>query len=298
MRAAGDYRCGRAWLDRQYDARGSVADAELYLERRRTWSRHVRRRLQFGGDLHYGPGPRERLDLFTPATPSPWPIVIYVHGGYWRANDKQDSSFVAASLVPLGIAVAVVDYPLMPGPTMDSVVGSVRTAAAWLHACAAGLGLDASRLFVVGHSSGGHLGAMIAADGWQTEYGVPADIVKGACLISGLYDLEPLRHTRVNEWVRLTARSARRNSPQFHLPRPNGRVVVVVGGRETDEFRRQSRAYADACVHAGMNADLMELRGRNHFETPEGLHRSQSLVARVVAATVARAGARVIKASG
>ncbi len=164
MRAAGDYRCGRAWLDRQYDARGSVADAELYLERRRTWSRHIRRRLQFGGDLHFGPGPRERLDLFTPATPSPWPIVIYVHGGYWRANDKQDSSFVAASLVPLGIAVAVVDYPLMPGPTMDSVVGSVRTAAAWLHACAAGLGLDASRLFVVGHSSGGHLGAMIAAE--------------------------------------------------------------------------------------------------------------------------------------
>ena len=87
------------------------------------------------------------------------------------------------------------------------------------------------------------LGAMIAADGWQTEYGVPADIVKGACLISGLYDLEPLRHTRVNEWVRLTARSARRNSPQFHLPRPNGRVVVVVGGRETDEFFAGNRAH-------------------------------------------------------
>jgi arylformamidase len=241
-------------------------------------------------NLRYGTEERHTLDLFLPVSRQPPPVVVYLHGGYWRANSKEDSSFVAAGFHDSGIGVAVLEYPLLPAVTMDQLVTDVRSGTAWVIRNAASLGIDRNRMYVAGHSSGAHLAAMLLAPGWQSAYGLPTDTIRGGCLLSGLFDLEPLMHTTVNEWARLDFEAALRNSPIRHPPsRLEGGVVVAYGSHETDEFRRQSQAYGEACVAAGVRTIFVELAGRNHYETAEELYRPKSVVVREVIAMSRRA---------
>jgi arylformamidase len=252
----------RAALDAQYDNRAKVKNAMDWIGRYGAESARVRAELPMRFDVAYGPHHAERLDVFPAAGPAPAPVHVFVHGGYWHRLDKADFSFVARGLRPAGAATVVIDYGLIPSVDMDTLVGQCRAAVAWVHEHAADFGGDAARIFVSGHSAGGHLTAMLLATDWSA-LGQPADVVKGGCAISGLYDLEPIRLCYLNDVLGLTPESARRNSPvTLPAPRP-GSLLLAVGGEEGPEYHRQTDDLAAAWRVAP--ADVMDMPAHDHF---------------------------------
>ena len=212
-------------------------------------------------DVPFGDRPGERLDIWPGSGASP--ILLFIHGGYWRAFDKKMFRFVAQLFVEAGACVVLNNYDLCPDVSMDEITRQNRAALAWIYKNAASIGGDPGRMHVTGHSAGGHLTAMLLATGWE-EFGLPADPVKGAVPLSGLFDLEPLRLSYLNADLRMDEAESRRNSPLHHLPKWMPPTVVVVGGGETDEFRRQSRLYTDACRAAGFPVSYLEVGDLDH----------------------------------
>jgi arylformamidase len=255
----------QAALDREYNNSGKVANSAEYLARYRAESRLTRDALPARLDLRYGPNPGETLDVFLPEGAGPWPVHVFVHGGYWRALDKQDFSFVARALQPAGVLVAVINYALLPAVDMDELVRQVRASVAWLHRNAAALGGDPARLTVSGHSAGGHLVAMLMSTDWGLFAGLPADVVKAGCGISGLYDLEPMRLCFLNETLGLTMETARRNSPVHLVPEAAGPLLLPVGEREGAEYHRQTETLAAAWCRRGLTVEVMDMGGHDHF---------------------------------
>jgi len=215
-------------------------------------------------DLSYGQTPLQALDLFLPAS-KPVPAIMFFHGGYWRAGSKETRRFAAAPWLERGIAWVPVGYRLAPDVTMDDIVADARAAVAWFHTNAARLGCDPDRIHVAGNSAGGHLAGMLAADGWQDAMDLPSDVVKSVVGVSGLYDLTPLRRTFVNDWLSLDADAATRNSPIHAPPRAGLPILLSWGGRESDEFKRQSRDYAEVCRSGGADVSLLEREDADHF---------------------------------
>jgi arylformamidase len=255
----------REALDREYDNRGKVPGYQEYLERYTRLSAETRETMPARLDLRYGPAPGETLDLFLPAGGGPAPVHVFIHGGYWRALDKADFSFVARGLQPAGVLVAVINYALIPSVDMDELVRQVRASAAWLHRNAAAFGGDPDRITVSGHSAGGHLVAMLMATDWGAFAGLPQDVVKAGCGISGLYDLEPIRLSYLNDTLGLTVEAARRNSPVHLVPERAGPLLLPVGAREGDEYHRQSETMAAAWRRRGHAAEILDLAGHDHF---------------------------------
>lgn len=186
---------------------------------------------------------------------------MFIHGGYWRALCKEDSVFMAENFTSLGIAVAALDYSLAPAAHLSVMVAQCRRAVAWLGHNSRSLGVDAGRMVVAGSSAGAHLAAMVLND---TSLAAAKPL--GGLLVSGLFDLEPLRHTLPNSWLKLSAEQAQALSPQHQLPAPGCALQVVVAEHDTDEFKRQSRDYAQACLAAGRPTVFYELARRNHFD--------------------------------
>lgn len=250
----------QASLDREYDARATVPDYEAEAARYRDTSAAARAALRMVPDLVFDPRSGCALDLF-PGAPG-GPVFLWIHGGYWRALSKADNHCVAPGLVQgAGAHVAVMDYTLVPHADLDEIVRQVRAACAFVAAHASGWGADPARLFVGGSSAGGHLAGMLLAEGWHER-------VQGAVLLSGLFDLEPVRASNVNDWMRMDAAMAARNSPIRLIPRhrPAPRVLASYGGSETREFKRQTRDYAAAWCAAGHEATVLPQEGRNHFD--------------------------------
>lgn len=257
----------RAERDRQYNARATVADFDACMREYSQRSLQVRQNHVGIFDLYYGPGRDQRLDLYpVTAARQPAPLFVFIHGGYWRALSKTDSSMMVPAMTQAGIAVATLEYTLLPESTLFETVREVRSAIAWLYHHAAAFGVDPERIVVSGSSAGGHLAGMVAADGWQDQYRLPPDVVKGMVGLSGLYDLRPLCGTHINEWLQLHPEQAQRLSPLFHLPPPSFPVVMTVGGKETDGFKNQTRAYYEACLGARANAHLVSAPHCNHFD--------------------------------
>ncbi|MDH1264273.1 alpha/beta hydrolase [Pseudomonas sp. GD03944] len=168
-------------------------------------------------------------------------MLLFIHGGYWRALSKADSAFMAPALTAAGACVVVLEYDLAPAVTLDHFVDQCRGALAWIHSNVATFGGDPRRLFVSGSSAGGHLAGMLLADNWRADYDVPDNVLRGALLFSGLFDLHPLLQTYINTWMKLDTEAVRRNSPLLHLPRSAGELVVSYGALESAEFVRQSQ---------------------------------------------------------
>jgi arylformamidase len=218
------------------------------------------RRIQ---DLAYGSRAREKLDIF-PAEDAPSPVGIFIHGGYWRGGHKDEYSFVASGLVPAGITTVVLGYDLCPTVTLDQLVDQVRRGILWVHRNIEDYGGDPSRLFLSGNSAGAHLAAMALAHDWSKEQ-APEDLIAGAFLISGVYELEPVLGITVNEEIQLKPEMVDRNSPMRHPPRTKAPVMVAVGGNEPSEWIRQSRDYAALCERSGNPVGYMEVEGHHHF---------------------------------
>lgn len=218
---------GDAEINRQFMPRLAVPDHEAWLAEDARLGETARNTLTCHLDLAYGDTPLQKLDVF-PAARGPAPTLIFFHGGYWRALDKSNYRFIALSLVPAGIATVLVNYDLCPAATLDDIVRQTCRSIAWLHRNGEAHGCDPRRLHLSGNSAGAHLAAMALAHDWTAD-GLPADLIKGACCITGIYDVEPVLRIDANADIRLTPEMVGRNSPLFLPPRTRAPVIVAVG---------------------------------------------------------------------
>lgn len=256
-------------LDRQYSPSTLAPDAAALIAGWTTRSAATRIRLGGRTGLRYGPGPRMTLDLYR-AEPGR-PLLVFVHGGFWQELSKDDVTFLAEGAVAAGTGYAALGYDLAPDSDLDQIVASVRAGLWWLVSHAPELGVDPARIHLCGHSAGAHLVAMALLAGWPPDDRLPADVFAGAVLVSGVYDLEPIRHTYVNRPLGLDGPAAARNSPVLALPDRLPPLVLACGEVETDEFHRQQRDFAKAAMARGGPVTELLIPGRNHFDILDDL---------------------------
>ncbi len=259
-----------AWFDSMYNNRALVPDHAAHFAQWAQTSADARASLKCTLDIAYGDGPNETLDIF-PAKQANAPVVVFIHGGYWRSLDKSDHSFVAPALHEMGACVVVVNYALCPGTpeapvTIPDIAQQMVKALAWTWHHIAQHGGDPKNVTVAGHSAGGHLAAMLLACNWkQVDKSIPAHWIQKALSVSGLYDLTPLRKTPfLQDSLKLTAKHARMASPAL-WPRPKkGVLYTVAGGDESAEFLRHNRL-----IHQTWGPKTVpvceDLSGLNHF---------------------------------
>ena len=269
-------------IEHQFNPRVTVPEHGDYRARRARAAADARRRLRAVYDVAYGPGPLERLDIF-PGDRSAAPVQVYFHGGYWRAGDKDEFSHFAEPVVAAGGVLVLVNYDLCPAVTVDQIVAESRRALAWLYRNIAEHGGDLARLHISGSSAGGQLAALALAHDWAAD-GLPADLVKGAMVITGVHGLEPVLHISVNREVRLAPDAVRRLSPIHHPPARPTPVVVAVGAAESEAWIQQSKDYAALCRAAGSPTEYLEVPGANHFSVTESLGERDSALVRAMLA--------------
>jgi len=263
-----------AWLETQYNNRARVPDHPAVLERWAQASALARRESQPLLDVAYGSGAGETLDIFLPSRPVAGgaPVLVFIHGGYWRGLDKADHSFVAPAFNAQGVLVVVPNYALCPAVTVEHIALQMASMLAWVWRNVARHGGDPSRIALAGHSAGGHLATMLLTCRWkEVAPDLPPQPAAGALSISGLYDLEPLRHTPFLQGdLKLTPSSVARLSPAF-FARPKGpKLYATVGLDESDEFLRQNRLIRD--VWGPTAVPVCEtIAGANHFTVLNGL---------------------------
>jgi arylformamidase len=281
------HRLDRAELDRQFSPSRLVPDLAPYLQEYARLSAAARQAHRMR-TLNYGDQPEEVLDFFAadpPAAgppkdsqpadgrpadgPGRVPVQVFVHGGNWQALSQADSGFPAPAFLAAGSAFAAVNYGLAPGHSLDQMVAMVRRAVRWLYTHAGELGIDPERIHLSGSSAGAHLVAMALVDDPDAAEGGVANLVAGAALLSGIYDLEPVRHSYVNDALRLDQAAARRNSPLRHRlnTRTGAPLVIARGGIETDEYIRQHTAMVAAMRRRMPVVDIVRAE-RDHFDLP------------------------------
>ena len=252
-------------FERQYNPRVAVPDHQAKIDSRAAASAAARSRLNGVFDVRYGPGPKETLDIFRPtAAGGKAPVHIYFHGGYWRAQDKADVTFMAEPLVAAGAVVVIANYDLCPDVRVSDIVLEAVRAIAWTYLNIGQYGGDPDGIYISGNSAGGHLCAMALAHDWTAD-DLPADVVKGAVLLTGVYDPEPVLGISVNDLIRLTPDQVDDVSPMKNPPLRALPLAILVGAAETEEWIRQSRDYSALCRGRGIDHDYQELPGEDHF---------------------------------
>jgi arylformamidase len=196
--------------------------------------------------------------------------LVYIHGGYWRSGSKEDNCNFVPTFTKRGAAVVLVEYDLCPRVTVSDIVRQTRAAIGWTYRNIANYGADPSKVFVSGHSAGGHLTAMALAHDWEKE-GLPRDLIKGAVATSGVYDLDVVPRVSVREQVRMTPEIARLNSPFLNPPRVKCPVIVAVGGAEPKGWQQMSEDYFEFCKRSGINVEYLVEPDANHYTMSERL---------------------------
>ncbi|XP_053903021.1 kynurenine formamidase isoform X2 [Malaclemys terrapin pileata] len=237
----------------------------------------------------YGGNDGEKLDIYLPTDPSgAFPLVLYIHGGYWQFLSKEVSGFIAPPLVTQGIAVVAVGYDVAPKGHLDVMVAQVRRSVAFIVQQYSKI----SGVYLCGHSAGAHLAAMVLSTDWE-EYGVTPDI-KGAFLVSGVYDLEPIMHTSVNNRLHMSREVAWRNSPILGVTaatpaRKACEVLIAVAQHDSPEFHRQSQEYFQALRSAGWRVSLLDIADTDHFDVIEKLSQRGYILTQVILNMISRA---------
>ncbi|MBL8337420.1 MAG: alpha/beta hydrolase [Rhodoferax sp.] len=265
-----------AWYDAQYNNTARVSDSAMLVEGWKERSAQARAALQGHLDVAYGEEPGDRLDIFPAANPNA-PVFVFIHGGYWRALDKADQSFIAAPFVKAGACVVVPNYDLCPGApdrvvTVPLIVLQMVRALSWVWRNIAQYGGNPSRITVAGHSAGGHLATMMLSCNWQShDKELPVDLVRNALSISGLYELESIMRTPFLQSVlQLNPAQVRKASPAWHVRPRSGRLTAVVGGAESFEFQRQNKLIQTSWG-SGVVAVCEVLPELNHFTILDAL---------------------------
>ncbi len=259
-------------LDDAYDQTVYAPNQKLLALRRAAASKATLARLGEPMRVAYGPTEIERLDIYKTARPNA-PVNVYIHGGAWRNGQAKDFAFPAEVFINAGAHFVVVDFVQITetGGDLMPMVGQVRSALAWVYKNAASFGGDADRIYITGHSSGAHLSGCTLVTDWQKNFDLPANIIKGGLLISGMYDLKPVRLSKRSEYVKFTDEIEQALSSQRHLDKLNAPIIVAYGTQETPEFQRQGREFAAAVKAAGKPVELIVGEGFNHFEMQETL---------------------------
>ena len=268
-------------LDDAYDQSKYAANLQQIVKRYATNSEAVRKRLGKPVRLAYGPTPIEGLDLYPTRKPNA-PVHVFIHGGAWRSGLARDSAYQAETFVHAGAHYIAVDFNNVVETKGDlaPMADQVRRAVAWVYRNAASFGGDPNRIFVSGHSSGGHLAGVVLVTDWQKDFGLPQDVVKGGLVCSGMFDLKPARLSARSSYVKFTDAVEHALSAQRHLQHLNCPLIVGYGTLETPEFQRQSRDFAAAVKAAGKPVELLVGDGYNHFEMPETLANPYGLLGR------------------
>ena len=258
----------QAQIDAQYNPAIKLADLTAPGKHYATQSALARNRLRCLLDVPYGPTRAETLDIFPADVPNA-PVFVFLHGGYWRALSSKDFSCIALGLQPLGITTVVVNYALCPRVTLDEITRQVRAAVAWTLRHIAQHGGDPARVALGGHSAGAHLTAMCLQTPWDADYGLPQDPVAAAVLVSGIYDIAPLRYSYLQPMIQLDEGVIRRNSPLFSVRACRTPVWVNWGDEEPPEFARQASSFHAEWQKAGNQSELSALPDADHYR---GIH--------------------------
>jgi arylformamidase len=270
-------------LDDAYDQSVWAANAKQLLDRYAVLSDDVRTRLGTPQRLSYGATPVEALDVYRARNGAP--IQIFIHGGAWRSGAAKDWAFPADMFVHRGAHFVVPDFVSVidAGGSLFAMAEQVRSAIAWTYRNAERFGGDRERIFLSGHSSGAHLAGVALTTDWK-RLGLPSELVKGGVLLSGMYDLLPVRLSARSRYVHFDDATEGALSPQRQLERLHARLVVAYASLDSPEFQRQSRDFAAAVKATGKPVDLLVARGYNHFEAPETLGNLYGLLGRAALA--------------
>jgi arylformamidase len=273
----------QAELDAAYDQSVYAPNLQQIVKRYATNSEGVRARLGAPRRYAYGPTTIEGLDVYMTKRPNA-PINIFIHGGAWRGGLAKDFGYPAELFVHAGAHYVVPDFinVIEAGGNLMPMAGQVRRAVAWVRRNAQSFGGDPERIYVSGHSSGGHLAGVILTTDWRKNFDLPTDTVKGGLCCSGMFDLKPVRLSARSSYVKFTDEMEQALSSQRHLDQLNAPVIIAHGTLETPEFQRQSRDFATAVKATGKSAQLLVGEGYNHFEMPETLANPYGLLGRAV----------------
>ena len=267
-------------IEFHFNPQVAVPDHPRWAEERRKASLRVRGTVKSWLNVPYGNSPRQVMDIF-PGDKAGTPVLVYIHGGYWRGGSKDDNCQFAEVFVRRGVTVVVLEHDLCPSVMVTEIVRQARSAVAWVYGHISAYGGDPSRLYLSGSSAGGHLVAMALAHDWEKQ-GLPRHMIKGAVAISGVYDLDAVLHVSVNEEIRLDAESARENSPFLHPPLPYTPLVVAVGGGEPRGWKQMSEDFFRLCRERGVECEYLEIPDAHHFSLSSHLADPDSPLARAI----------------
>lgn len=262
----------QAALDAAYDQAVYAPNRDQILKRYATTSDLVRLRIGAPARVAYGPTEIEKLDIYR-TTGTNAPINVFIHGGAWRGGLAKNYASPAEMFVAAGAHFVVPDFVWVQdaGGSLMTMADQVRRAIAWVHKNAASFGGDRDRLYVTGHSSGAHLAGVALTTDWRREFALPSDMIKGALLVSGLYDLRGPRLSARSSYIKFDDATEDLLSSQRHLDKLNTPLIVAHANLDTPEFQRQSRDFAAAVEAAGKPAQVIVGENYNHFEFPETL---------------------------
>ena len=274
----------------EYDNSGRVANAAQLLDAYVEDAANFRKREDLVADynLAYGPAERNQMDIFWPDEDRESPIVMFIHGGYWKSMDRSAFSHMAGGLLQRGIAVAMPSYTLCPDIQISGIINELRRASLVLYQT------YKRKVVVVGHSAGGHLAACMMATDWENiHHDLPEDLVAAGMGISGIYDLLPILHTPVNETVQMDVDQASAASPIDWLPEAVQKFEAWVGADESAEYHRQSRDLSERWSMSGTPTKFMSVENENHFTIIHALTDSDSAMVQKISELVEEPAAKV-----
>lgn len=268
-------------LDGAYDVEASVPDFMAYAHQFIDGSADTRRDLNHHSNVSFGPTVEEYCDIF-PADRRGAPVMIFIHGGYWRMLSAADFSFVARGFAGRGVTTVIANYALCPHVTIPEIVRQMRALVWWSFHNISDFNGDPHNIHVSGHSAGGHLVAMCALTDWAGAYGLPVNVLKSATAISGLFDLEPIRLTYLQPELRIRDEDIAEASPLRLLRTVPTRMLITYGSDEPSEFSRHSEEFIAAWRKKGNRAEFFPQMGRNHFTAITDLAESDAPLTRAI----------------